>query len=118
MSNLKQLFEGRGGMISTNKHVRFERLMKDGLFFVSSNELPVIAHPDDRMYGTEWVPFTARCELIKMTRSFSGLTEFPYDAPMLASALMQLTDVEKSRSREIVPPVLGSVRKADSEHDY
>ena len=90
MSNLKQIFEGKGGMVSTNKHVRYERLMKDGLFLISSNELPMAAEYDHAMHNTEWKPFLVRCELIRMIKSWSGLTEFPYDAPVLASALSHL----------------------------
>ena len=63
---MKQLFEGKGAQVTTNKFVPYGRKMEKGLFLLASNELPMCSNFDHECYGTEWEPFLARCEIIEL----------------------------------------------------
>ena len=68
-SNMKELFEGRGAQVSTNKFVPYGRRMKDGLFLIASNELPMCSNIDHKDYEKEWDPFMARCKLVDLEKN-------------------------------------------------
>lgn len=94
-ANLKTIFEGKGGYVSNNKHIKFKRQMIDGLFLVASNELPMCADSilNHTLYKTEWEPFTSRCAIVEMgeDEERDGNIAFPYTARVLAGALKHLT---------------------------
>ena len=96
-ANLKTIFEGKGGQVSSNKHVAFSRQMVDGLFLIASNELPMCATFNHTLHKTEWEPFTSRCEMVEMPEANvqPGTKEFPYTAKILAGALKYLTESEE-----------------------
>ena len=106
-ANLKTIFEGKGGIVSNNKHIKFKRQMVDGLFLVASNELPMCAVYDHTLNKTESEPFTSRCEMVEMGEDNiqKGTKDFPYTASVLAGALKHfitgvVDDAEKTVSDE------------------
>ena len=68
-SNMKELFEGRGAQVSTNKFVPYGRKMKNSLFLIASNELPMCSNIEHKFYETEWERFLSRCQLVQIEKN-------------------------------------------------
>ena len=87
-TNMKQLFEGKGAQVSTNKFAPYGRKMKNGLFLIASNEIPMCSAINHASYETQWKPFMARCQLVELKEDdIICQPEFPYTAAVLARAL-------------------------------
>ena len=87
-SDLKSMFEGDGAHLSTNKFVKFEKMMVDGNFIVATNKLPDISRFMSPKYASEWLPLTARFEMVTLHDFHVGGTPMPYTTADLALALM------------------------------
>ena len=69
-ATLKAIFEGKGGQVSTNKFATFGRKMGNGFFLLASNDLPMCENINHQAYKSEWQPFMARCNLIKLEAQY------------------------------------------------
>ena len=87
-ASMKSIFEGAGAQVETGKYIPHGRKMVDGLFIVASNELPMAEDTDHIAHRTEWLPFMARCDLVRLDGAGIVYThDFPYDTSVLAKAI-------------------------------
>ena len=63
-------------------------MMVDGNFIVATNKLPDISRFMSPKYTSEWLPLTARFEMVTLHDYHVGGTPFPYTPAELALALM------------------------------
>jgi hypothetical protein len=86
---VKLFFEGRG-YAERIMHANPRVIFKGACVFVTSNGLPALAKPaapDDPNY--DWAAIRTRTTFVKMTVSHSGKEKFPFDATVLAHAILE-----------------------------
>ena len=88
---VKLFFEGRG-YAERIMHANPRVIFKSACVFVTSNGLPALAKPaapDNPNY--DWAAIRTRTTFVKMTVSHSGKEKFPFDATVLAHAILETT---------------------------
>ena len=95
MANMKQMLEGRGGIIR-NLFQQWSLKFVGCYFLFCSNRLPDISNPDRLQYKDDWVPMISRCKFVYMKQTYAGSKSFPYSAPVLAHCIKALLDSEES----------------------
>jgi hypothetical protein len=76
---------------------------------LATNGLPGISNPEHEDHSDNWLPVTYRTTFIKMTESHKGETKFPFDATVLAHAIMETIATHH-------PPSMTQCSQIQSQH--
>jgi len=92
LPNVKLFFEGRGYL--QRVMMQTPRMAYQGAcVFLTSNGLPAISKPSDDPAdaGYDWAAIRTRTTFFKMDVTHSGKAKFPFDATILAHAILETT---------------------------
>lgn len=88
MEKVKKFFEGRGYPHRVMNQTPVTALV-GACVFLATNGLPDVSDPLDKDHRTNWLPITYRTSFFEARQSHAGTTKFPFDATVLAHAIME-----------------------------
>ena len=88
LPSVKLFFEGRGYLqrvMNQTPRVAYQ----GACVFLTSNGLPALSKPEPGADDYDWAAIRTRTTFFKMTTSHSGKAQFPFDATVLAHAILE-----------------------------
>ena len=93
MPTILEMFEGAGASVKGNLYEPYYWGFQNTFFILASNKLPTwsIQRENPHLYRRQWLPLESRVNLVMLNEDFTDYQgEFPYDTPILATALREL----------------------------